>query len=74
MNGETGYLVPVGDEAAMAESVLRILRDDDLREEMARRSHAWIETEFSLKRLVDKMHIVYREVHDETARSITTQR
>jgi len=74
MNGETGYLVPVGDEAAMAESVLRILRDDDLREKMARRSHARIETEFSLKRLVDKMHIVYREVHDEAARSITTQR
>jgi len=68
-NGETGYLVSVGDDAALAESVLRILRDDDLREKMSRGSYDRIETEFSLKRLVDKMLLVYREVYDETARS-----
>lgn len=60
-NGETGYLVPTGDEPALAEKVLRILRDKDLRNDMSRMARKWIEERFSLTKLVDKMYAVYAE-------------
>lgn len=35
-----GILVPSGDEGAFADAVLRVFRDDDLREQLAREAHA----------------------------------
>ncbi len=60
-NGETGYLVPLGDEPALAQGVVRILADDGLRSDMSRRAREWVEAGFSLKKLVDKMYAVYAE-------------
>ncbi len=60
-DGETGYLVSLGDEAAMADRILGILGDDALRKRMSLRSREWIEAGFSLRKLVDKMHAVYDE-------------
>ncbi len=40
-HGETGFLVPYGDEEAFADRALELLRDSDLRERMAAAALAW---------------------------------
>lgn len=47
VNGETGYLVPPGDEAALAARVIELLHDAGLRQRMGAAGRARVETIFS---------------------------
>jgi glycosyltransferase involved in cell wall biosynthesis len=60
-DGETGYVVPLGDSEGLADRVVRLLQDSALRSRMARAAREWIEEEFSCSRLALKMEGVYRE-------------
>lgn len=59
---EVGYLVRVGDEAGMAERARSLLGNTALRQEMGQRARHWVLTEFSTKRLAEKMGAVYLEL------------
>lgn len=61
-DGEVGYLVGVGDEAAMADQMKLLLGDTALRQEMGRKARNWVVKEFSTKRLAKKMETVYIEL------------
>lgn len=60
--GETGYLVALGDSESFCERLLLLARDRALREEMGRAARRWVESEFSGARLAAKTQAVYLDV------------
>lgn len=65
--GETGLLAPVGDVAALADAIRRLVEDDELRRRLAGAGPAYIATRFGADPMVDGNLAVYRELLDETA-------
>jgi N-acetyl-alpha-D-glucosaminyl L-malate synthase BshA len=63
-DGEVGFLRPVGDVAAMAEAVERLLDDEALRRRMGRAARRLAETRFALGPAVDRYLSLYRRVLD----------
>jgi glycosyltransferase involved in cell wall biosynthesis len=61
-DGETGYLVSLGDAERFAERLLTLARDPDLRRRMGTAGREWVEQEFSCARLAEKTAAVYRDV------------
>jgi N-acetyl-alpha-D-glucosaminyl L-malate synthase BshA len=59
---ETGLLVEVGDIAAMAQAVRRLLLDDQLRQRMAQAARARVVERFPLAPSVAKYEAFYRKV------------
>ncbi|MBI5397123.1 MAG: glycosyltransferase family 4 protein [Verrucomicrobia bacterium] len=59
-DGETGFLVPAGDCAALADRVRRLFRDPALAANMGRRGQARVLEEFSVERMVSKLDELYR--------------
>jgi len=59
--GVAGYLVPLGDEGALAERICRLLEDETHRAELSRNARAWTLQEFSSVQLARKTEAVYRE-------------
>lgn len=59
--GDCGVLVPAGDRDALADALVRLLRDGSLRERLATCGRARVAEEFSLPPMVDAMRAVYRE-------------
>ena len=60
VNGETGYLLPVGDVAGMAERSIEILRDDDLRKRMGKLGRELAVDRFDEQKIVP----YYREMYE----------
>jgi len=58
-NEATGYLVPPGDDAALAACLERALAAPELAEEIGRRAKLWATEQFSLDRHVAEMGAVY---------------
>jgi len=54
IDGETGYLVPPADPEAMADALLRLIRDPQLRREFGRRGRERVKEHFSLQVMVQK--------------------
>jgi glycosyltransferase involved in cell wall biosynthesis len=63
-NGRVGYLVPVGDGAALADRVCSLLADEDQRRAMGRAGRDWVRQEFSTAVLARRMEAVYSELLD----------
>ena len=61
-HGETGFVVPPRDPAALAEAVNRLLGDARLRRVMGEQGRQRVLTEFSVDRMVDRVIEVYRAV------------
>ncbi len=60
--GETGYLLPVGDVKGMAERAIEILRNDELRERMGKRARQMAIEEFDENRVVPRYRELYERV------------
>jgi D-inositol-3-phosphate glycosyltransferase len=60
VDGETGFLVPPRDPAAVAERLATLLRDPDLRRRMSKMALAR-STEFTWERVTSRLEDVYRE-------------
>lgn len=58
-DGETGLLVPVGDSAAIAAGILRLLADEPLRRTMGVAARDWVHAQYSREVMVDGMLAVY---------------
>lgn len=60
-DGVTGKLVPVGDGASLASTMLHLLRNGDERARISERARDSSRARFSLERMVDATEKVYRE-------------
>lgn len=67
-NGETGYVVPPRDAAALAERIDQLLGDIDLRARMSAAGRALVERYYSLDRMLDELERIYRLVAGTSAR------
>lgn len=62
VHGETGYLAPVGDRVAFAQLAQRLLLDSSLARQFGSAGRTRIETDFSVKKMVDGYANLYREI------------
>lgn len=60
-DGKAGFIVPSGDEVALADRLMRLLGNEALRKELGRNARAWVMSEFTGKRLAEKTADVYDE-------------
>lgn len=63
-DGETGYLVPVGNAAEMARRILHLLCDPGQRAEMGRRARESARERFSIAQVARRYHDLYQEMAD----------
>jgi N-acetyl-alpha-D-glucosaminyl L-malate synthase BshA len=70
-DGETGFLVPVGNVEEMARQVRRLLTDRDLHARMSRAARSRAETHFQLEPAVDRYQAAYRRAISARASSST---
>jgi glycosyltransferase involved in cell wall biosynthesis len=61
-NGETGLLVPPLDAHALADAILRLLRDPALARRLAQHGRGHVQQNFSYERLVRDVDHLYREL------------
>lgn len=57
----TGLLVPPADAHALADAIVRLAEDEDLRTDMSSAARTAFETTFDLDRIVDKTYAAYRD-------------
>jgi len=62
-DGETGYVVEVGDYEGFSDRVLKILRDKQLRERMGMNARALIEREFNYKKIIPQLAQFIEELY-----------
>jgi len=67
VDGETGFLVPRGDCALLAQRVLTLLKDRALGLEMGRRARERVERFFSLETMVNKYERLYKTVIQQSS-------
>ena len=60
-DGETGFLVGVGDVEGMADRIQVLLGNDSLLQEMGQKANDWVLEEFSIRQLVKQTETVYLE-------------
>jgi glycosyltransferase involved in cell wall biosynthesis len=61
-DGQTGFVVGPRNADALAERILTLLADAELRTEMGRRGRMLVEQEYSLDRMLDRLEEVYEKV------------
>lgn len=61
-DGKNGFLVPAGDAAALAEKILILLRDHDLRQSMGLKAHKIAASAFSIEGMVDSYQQLYERL------------
>lgn len=59
--GETGFLVELGDVERMADRIQNLLTKDTMRQKMRQKARKWIVDEFSLNQLARKTETIYLE-------------
>lgn len=60
-DGETGFLVPPGNVNALAEAIIKLLKDDRLRHEMGENAYRMVREKFSWNDITQKTLEVYEE-------------
>jgi glycosyltransferase involved in cell wall biosynthesis len=60
-DGRAGFVVASNDAKSMADRLVRLAQDRELRARMSREARAWVMKEFSCARLAEKTLAVYRE-------------
>jgi starch synthase len=68
-DGETGLVVPPGDEKALAEAIVSLLRDSGRRHAMGRKAYEKATTEMSWERIAEQT----LEVYEEAVRAAATR-
>jgi glycosyltransferase involved in cell wall biosynthesis len=62
VEGETGFLVPPKDPRALADAVLRLLRDRELAHRFGEAARRRVESQFSLEQMVHRMEDLYDDL------------
>ena len=68
LDGETGFLVPHGDPSALADHILRLLADPELRRRLGSNARRAARDRFTLDRVSRRTLEVYREVIERARR------
>ncbi len=68
IDGETGYLVPTDDPAALAEAIIRLLADRDAARKLGEQGRARAYKAFSLDRHTTEMAALFEDVVAEATR------
>jgi glycosyltransferase involved in cell wall biosynthesis len=66
INQQTGFVVRKNDPHALAVSILKLLRDDDLRDKMGRTARNWVHQNFTWDRVAEKMYKCYSDLCTKT--------
>ena len=61
-DGESGFLLPVGDTAGLARKLVELARDPELRARLGRVGAADVRTRFATGRMADELEAVYRQL------------
>jgi glycosyltransferase involved in cell wall biosynthesis len=64
-DGETGFLFKPGEDAAMADALLRLHDDADLRRAMSEAARSAFGAEFTLRKMLDDLDALYAEIAGE---------
>jgi glycosyltransferase involved in cell wall biosynthesis len=64
-DGETGYVVPLNNPDLFAEKLLKLIEDDNLRQNMSQNGWAHVKDKFHYQALVDNMEQFYLELLKE---------
>ena len=64
-DGVNGLLVPPRDHHALADAIVRVLKDDDLRRRMGEAGFARVSERFTVERMVEQTADVYRRVNSQ---------
>jgi len=67
VDGETGFVVPPGDEASLAERIVRLLRDGELRERMGAAARRRAEQRFDERDMIRRYEDLFVEVAETAA-------
>lgn len=62
VNGVTGFLVPPRDPESLAERILELLKDENLRKRMGGAGRRQIEEKFTIKKMVSETERLYEEL------------
>jgi glycosyltransferase involved in cell wall biosynthesis len=74
-NGNTGFIVPSGDEASLTDAVCSLLGDKNLRQKMARAGRRRFEENFTVSRMVEEYQTIYdRAVREDASLSQRSRR
>lgn len=63
--GETGFLVPSDDHEALAERIVQLVQDEDLRNRMGATGRKRVEEHFSIPRMIEQIVAIYDETLSE---------
>jgi glycosyltransferase involved in cell wall biosynthesis len=66
VDGRTGLLVPAGDSNALANAILRLLRDPSLRERLARQGRDWAVNHFDEKQQLSQTETLYERALEKS--------
>jgi glycosyltransferase involved in cell wall biosynthesis len=66
--GETGFLVPKRDPAALARAIQRLLSDPELTHRMGKAGKNWVQQNYSVKNMVQQITETYEELLDRHGR------
>lgn len=72
--GETGFLIPVGDLERLRRRLLELAADAALRERLGRQGQALVRDWFPVERMVDELHKLYRRLAAEAGLSLDSPR
>lgn len=59
IEGETGFLIPVGDQQLLMERILLLARDSELRKQLGQRGQVFVLSRFSTEAMVSDLHRLY---------------
>lgn len=74
MDRETGLLVPPGDSRRLAEAIITLLKDTQLRRQLGQRAWQFAETELSWARIADMTMEVYRKAVQRGERGLAREK
>ena len=74
LDGETGLLVPAGDEVALAEALASFAESPDAARRMGEAGRARLQRYFSIDKMVGDTELLYRELMDDRAQPEATAR
>ena len=67
-DGESGFLVKPGSPRALAEKVLVLLKDEDLRERMGRNAQLTVTSRFSIEKMICAYERLYEDLYSRRCR------
>ena len=60
--GVSGPLVPVKDDAALADAIQKLIEEPELRSRMGQAGRALAEEAFAIEKIVEQHMVIYREM------------